>query len=427
MKKITVILLTLVLILGTAGTTLAAPANPFGDVPAAHWSYDAVRVLVQAGLIDRVDLGRWQEGKSLTRYEMAQLAARAVWNAAKAGEQEKVLIEKLAKEYANELESLGVLRAKPAKPVKSAVVGGDARIRWVDDGSGTSKFAQRLRLNINSQVNGNTDFYGRFIGLNNSEMGTYHTTGDADRFNVADAAFTTKNLFNTANTLVTVGRFSQRLGQLGYFMDTAGGVEGLKVTAGNKLRLTAGFANFSVAYDQALGILQPSPRTGNAEIRDAFFTQGVYPASKATTVSGFWLKEKTGVDSNFDVKSLGFTSKLSPEFTLAGDYGKNFITHNGGQPVFQHTRLTYGTLDVTKPGSWSLATEYHKFESGSFNLFYSGYMIGPLNNAKAWSSIASVTLAPNVFMDAIYTFNARKVSDNTDIANYTRLQIWYLF
>jgi hypothetical protein len=74
-----------------------------------------------------------------------------------------------------------------------------------------------------------------------------------------------------------------------------------------------------------------------------------------------------------------------------------------------------------------LAAEYHKFENGSFNLFYSGYMIGPLANAKAWSAIASVTLAPNVFMDAIYTFHASKIADNTDIANYTRFQIWYLF
>ena len=51
MKKTLVSALTTALVVGAASTTFAA-ANPFADVPADHWAYDAVAQLVQDGVVN---------------------------------------------------------------------------------------------------------------------------------------------------------------------------------------------------------------------------------------------------------------------------------------------------------------------------------------------------------------------------------------
>ena len=51
MKKNLIVALALVFVLGIAGTAFAA-ANPFVDVPAKHWAYDAVSKLAKAGILD---------------------------------------------------------------------------------------------------------------------------------------------------------------------------------------------------------------------------------------------------------------------------------------------------------------------------------------------------------------------------------------
>ncbi len=63
-------------------------------------------------------------------------------------------------------------------------------------------------MNLNADLNENTSFYGRLVGLNQNEFGTYSNSSGLDRFNVADAAITTKNFYGTS---LTVGRFSQQM------------------------------------------------------------------------------------------------------------------------------------------------------------------------------------------------------------------------
>ena len=51
MKKTLVSALTTALVVGAASTTFAA-TNPFSDVPADHWAYDAVSQLAADGVIE---------------------------------------------------------------------------------------------------------------------------------------------------------------------------------------------------------------------------------------------------------------------------------------------------------------------------------------------------------------------------------------
>ena len=125
MKKTLVSALTTALVVGAASTTFAA-ANPFEDVPADHWAYDAIAQLAADGVIEGYGDGTYRGDQEITRYEMAQMIARAM---AKGGG-DKALIDKLAAEFADELNNLGVRVAALEKKVDNVKWGG--RIRYSD-------------------------------------------------------------------------------------------------------------------------------------------------------------------------------------------------------------------------------------------------------------------------------------------------------
>lgn len=105
MKKEFVGTLTALLVAGTIGTTAAA-TNPFSDVPRDHWAYDAVAQLADDGIIEGYGDANFRGEKSITRYEMAQMVAKAM--AKNPTGADKAVIDKLAAEFANELGNLGV-------------------------------------------------------------------------------------------------------------------------------------------------------------------------------------------------------------------------------------------------------------------------------------------------------------------------------
>ncbi|AIF50853.1 S-layer homology domain-containing protein [Pelosinus sp. UFO1] len=90
-----------------SGTALAA-SNPFADVSPNDWAYDAVKSLKQAGIIDGMDDSNFQGSRTMTRYEMAQIVGKAMYRSDKANAEHKAIIEKLAVEYKDELQSMGV-------------------------------------------------------------------------------------------------------------------------------------------------------------------------------------------------------------------------------------------------------------------------------------------------------------------------------
>ena len=111
----------------------AAANNPFSDVPADSWAYDAVSTLAADGVIDGYPDGTYQGQKTMTRYEMAQIVARAM---AKTDMEkaDKALVDKLAAEFAEELDNLGVRVADLEKKSDNVQFSGTARLRYDDGG-----------------------------------------------------------------------------------------------------------------------------------------------------------------------------------------------------------------------------------------------------------------------------------------------------
>jgi hypothetical protein len=126
-KKTLVSAITAALVVGAASTTFAA-ANPFSDVPADSWAYDAVSTLAADGVIDGYPDGTYQGQNTMTRYEMAQIVARAMAKT----DLDKALVDKLAAEFAEELDNLGVRVADLEKKSDNVKWGGELRYRYYD-------------------------------------------------------------------------------------------------------------------------------------------------------------------------------------------------------------------------------------------------------------------------------------------------------
>ena len=98
------------LVVGSTSAAFAA-ANPFTDVPADHWAYDAVAQLAKDGVIDGYGDGTFQGDQKITRYEMAKMVAKAMAKP-NVSSTDKDLLDKLSAEFGDELNNLGVRVAK---------------------------------------------------------------------------------------------------------------------------------------------------------------------------------------------------------------------------------------------------------------------------------------------------------------------------
>lgn len=209
----------------------AASANPFSDVPAKHWAYDAVNKLAQAGVVDGYEDGTYKGDKTLTRYEMAQIVAKAMNKSLNADQQASV--DELSKEFAAELNNLGVkvegLQDQVDKMVK---ISGDARVRYFSSEEGSVAANDntdfRARVGFDGKISDNLKFNAR---LTSGNMNYDGGNGDAG-IDTANVTFDALGLTNT------IGRQDVKLAD-GHLFDTqmnalTTDIHGLKVVAGNR-------------------------------------------------------------------------------------------------------------------------------------------------------------------------------------------------
>ena len=116
--------LTLAIAMALGITASAYAANPFSDVPQGHWAYDSVAQLVAEGVIEGYPEGNFDGNKLMTRYEMAQIVAKAMAQGAN--------VDKLAAEFADELDNLGVRVAKLEKGADAVKITGEVRWHYAD-------------------------------------------------------------------------------------------------------------------------------------------------------------------------------------------------------------------------------------------------------------------------------------------------------
>ena len=237
MKKTLVSALTTALVVGAASTTFAA-ANPFSDVPADHWAYDAVSQLAADGVIEGYGDTTFRGNQNITRYEMAQMIAKAMAKS-DVSAADKALIDKLAAEFSDELNNLGVRVSNLERNADMVKWNGKAEYTYksLRDKDTTVKEDQKknsdhllFRLEPSAEVNSNWHVNARLDA--STEMNKDKANDDNDKVDL-------KRIWaqgNYGNFQVKLGKFAQ-IDDDSIFDTTFSGAE---VQFGNKVTFTAG-------------------------------------------------------------------------------------------------------------------------------------------------------------------------------------------
>ena len=200
MKKTMVVALASALSVGVASTTFAA-ANPFSDVPRDHWAYDAVTQLAADGVVEGYGDGTFRGDRNITRYEMAQMVAKAMAKS-DLSTSDRALVDRLAAEFADELNNLGVRVSNLEKHSDAVKWTGELRYSYTskrnDEGNSVNRTKKsntdtlQLRLFPTAEVNDHWKVKGRLTATDNMKTDTSgnlsltyaFAEGDYNKFNV---------------------------------------------------------------------------------------------------------------------------------------------------------------------------------------------------------------------------------------------------
>ena len=215
-------------------TASAYAANPFSDVPAGHWAYDSINKLAAAGVIDGYGDGTFGGDKLMTRYEMAQIVAKAMAKGAN--------VDKLAAEFADELDNLGVRVANLEKKADNVKITGELRFRYVNqDGAMFKDSGDRESLVVGNASNHVADLRSR-IWINGMINDDWTYTGMLQNTqDLSDNAGNEDTKFQRAYVDGKLGGMAVRAGRYnlviadGNIYDTR--ADGLELSYGNNVKV----------------------------------------------------------------------------------------------------------------------------------------------------------------------------------------------
>ena len=388
MKKTLVSALTAALVVGAASTTFAA-ANPFSDVPAGHWAYDAVAQLAQDGVVEGYGDTTFQGDKNITRYEMAQMIAKAMakTNNGNVSAADKALVAKLQAEFSDELNNLGVRVANLEKNADMVKWNGEMRVQANsvrNEGKHmTNSYPVKLRLEPTAEINSNWHVKGR-IDANGSlnedtteqaklqrvyAEGKYgNTTLD---FGKVPTVFNTNMLFDgefsgasvtTGNKLkatVLGGRWSQVKDTTDAAADVYG--VGVKYATG---KLSAGAAYHELKSDafKTDTTTFPSYRSGSSKSDKAqiWSVDGFYRFDANTALGGEYAQNEKA-DAYDKSGTVEFDYKGAKKANV-GTWGAYVAYRHLGQNVsLKPNTLNYAAMNGTK--GWEIGADYALFKN----------------------------------------------------------------
>ena len=410
----------------TAGVSAYA-ANPFSDVTADDWAYQAVSDLSAQGVVEGYPDGTFKGERNMTRYELAQIIARLMAKEDQLNAEQQATLDKLAGEYADELANLGVRVANLEKKVGNISWSGDARMQYQhalnDDGKAKDAdvWSGRMRINVQGQVNDQVTVNGRFV------TNMYFKNADEDDGNTTMDRINAKWTPNDA-TYVTVGRQGVALDVTGTFWDEDAVFDGV----------AAGWDNGKVGVEAGYGRFKDASGEGwtSVDKTEAWYGKLTGHIADAADVSAFYLKnaQKQDAGDAAGKTASAWGAGLSygiGDFTVDGDYVKTQNTPAGDAALWT-AGLTYGEVDTDKVGSWSLGAHYVKADKGSMMLGATALDMGDQldfadkTNVKFWVAKAGVAVQKNVELDAYYNF-AAKADEGEDPDDTWGIELNYAF
>ncbi|MDU2463111.1 putative porin, partial [Veillonella sp.] len=367
------------------GVTTAFAANPFSDVTPDSWAYQAVSQLANAGIVNGYPDGTFKGQNNITRYEMAQMVAKAMANQDRANAEQQAMINRLADEFSNELNNLGVRVARLEDRVGNVKVTGDARLRYQDAEHAKSKFDARARVQFNAKVNDRTDAVVRLTS-GNFELGNSQNGGNSNA--TIDRAYVNHKFGERVS--LKAGRFGQVVGG-GLAFD--GTFDGAQFNAGNDK------VNFQAAYGYAVSG-EAAGLTKEQNVTNTILNLNG-KVGKHTMVGGFY--DRVNQDSTNGYKNIyGFNADANfDKVWVGGEWLKG--SHVDESQAWT-AGLGYGDYNIAKKGSWDVKGQYFNAKANApivdttYNHLYT-------TNAKGWMASVNYALQNNVGLSANYGFD----------------------
>lgn len=356
-------------------TASAYAANPFSDVPAGHWAYDAVNKLAAEGVVDGYPDGTYGGDKLMTRYEMAQIVAKAMAKGAN--------VDKLAAEFADELDSLGVRVANLEKKADNVKITGEVRASYRDvdtDAAGHDghEGLLRSRLWVNGQINEDWAYIGMFE--NNQDF--TNDTGD-DKIDFARAYVEGR----VGGLDVVAGRYNE-VTFSGNILDA--NLDMAKVSYGDKIKVSALAGK---AYDTADNVFDGNDNKYTLQDDDRIYIGSIEAA--LGDVDAYVAYFKTDSSLEKEIWNVGASYGFG-DFTLSAEYMRGDKEHyaNAGKDGWW-ADLAWKGAEADQPGSYGIHAGYY---DQSVNAY-----INPTTDAeyfddgyKGWNVGVSYTFAKNI-------------------------------
>jgi len=349
---------------------------------------------------------------------MAQMVAKAMANQDRANAEQQAMINRLADEFSNELNNLGVRVARLEDRVGNVKVTGDARLRYRDAEHANSKFDARARLQFNAKVNDRTDAVVR-VASKNFELGDA-TNGSNVGVSV-DRAYVNHKFGERVS--VKAGRFNQVLGG-GLAFD--GTFDGAQFNAGNdKVNLQAAYG-YMVSGDRSLA----DGATTATLTKDANVTNTIInlngKVGKHTMVGGFY--DRVNQDTSSGYKNIyGFNANANfDKVWVGGEWLKD--SHVDESQAWT-AGVGFGNYDIKKQGTWGVKGQYFDQKANApivDTTWNHGYNDTYTKNAKGWMATVDYALQNNVGLSAYYGFDW-KDQDGNDKADFYRADLNYKF
>ena len=369
-KKTLVSAITAALVVGAASTTFAAN-NPFSDVPADSWAYDAVSTLAADGVIDGYPDGTYQGQNTMTRYEMAQIVARAM---AKTDleKADKALVDKLAAEFADELDNLGVRVADLEKKSDNVVWKGELRYRYVDASSdAVSKITgKKYNDNDTSQVMFRLEpkaYIGNSGWTANARLDyEMNLSSDENDNNVeVDRAYVEGPLFGAT---VTAGRTPVFTAQGLLFDDRISG--GTVAFGSDEFKTTLAAGRYSeVDHDPTVNFANAKDVTAeyygvqfDYTPNDSLALNAGYTALTGIDASDVALEAiGYGSDNTANIWYVGGKYAFDKNVAFVGEYAQN--TDADTEDQAWTAELQYKGANAADAGSWGMYAGYRQIET----------------------------------------------------------------
>ncbi|MDY5044347.1 S-layer homology domain-containing protein [Phascolarctobacterium sp.] len=322
-------------------TASAYAANPFSDVPAGHWAYDSISKLAAAGVIEGYGDTTFGGDKLMTRYEMAQIVAKAMAKGAN--------VDKLAAEFADELDNLGVRVANLEKKADNVKITGEIRAHYEDykDTKDKDNSTLRTRIWITGQVNDDWSYTGMIqnqqkITVAGNSSNTGEETTEFQR------AFINGKI---GGVKVEAGRNNASIlgGEI-----LSNRADRVKVTYGKDIKLAAEYGKLSHKEKEYLAekyaAVSLSGKLGPVGLEAVYVDEN----------------EDQGLGKDNDIWAIAANYALTKDLGLKAAYLKGDVENAKGEDDGWYAILNYKGAKAAKVGSWGVYAGYYDLAASTY-------------------------------------------------------------